>query len=518
MLQQETEKRDQMAATTTPVLEMRDISKSFPGVKALDSANLKIFPGEIHGLVGENGAGKSTIIKVLAGVYQPEAGTVLLDGKALSAIDPRTVHELGIRFVHQELHLVGSFSVAEAVFMGHEISGLGGINKKEMRTRAEQTLREVLGVEIDGRTLIRDLSPAERKLVQISRALVNEGARLVVFDEPTAPLAASEVDKVLGAIRRLKEQDIATLYVSHYLGEITELCDRVTVFRDGTDVGSIDEVTDSTAKDLIKMMVGKDLEQLFPEKDHPTGDTALRLRGLSDGSKFQNVELDVSSGEIVGLVGLLGSGSEEIVDSLVGLRKVRSGSIEISNTPTRISSPATALRRGMALIPRDRRNDGLVLNLKVSDNINLSTLDKVSNWGIVSKAKVRARATEMVSTLRIKPGDPNALARLLSGGNQQKVVLARSLAAKTKIFILDEPTIGVDIGAKGEIYKVVNDLARDGAAILISSNDPAEILGLCDRVFVVLRGEIVSSHRASELTRDELVERMTGSKQGGSHV
>lgn len=507
-----------MARVTIPVLEMKNISKSFPGVKALDGANLTILPGEIHGLVGENGAGKSTIIKVLAGVYTPELGTIKFDGEIRVSIDPKAVHDLGIRFVHQELHLVPTFTVAEAVFMGHEISNAFGLAKKRMRERAEQTLRDVLGVEIEGKTLIRDLSPAERKLVQIARALVDDGARLVVFDEPTAPLAASEVGRVLAAIRRLKEKNIATMYVSHYLGEIAELCDRVTVFRDGKDVGSVNEVTDSTPKDLISMMVGKELDQLFPARTNKIGDVSLRLTNLSDGSKYSEVNLGVAAGEIVGVVGLLGSGSEEIVDSIVGLRKVKSGTLEIHGKPTKIKSPAMALKQGMALIPRDRRNDGLVLNLKITDNINLSTLNMVSRWGLVSKSKSTSRATEMISLLKIKPARPSTLARLLSGGNQQKVVLARSLAAKTNIFILDEPTIGVDVGAKGEIYKVISDLASDGAAILISSNDPAEILGLCDRVFVVLRGKIVSSHKAGDLGKDELVERMTSNELGGSNV
>lgn len=507
-----------MALSTSPVLEMINISKSFPGVKALDGANLSIRPGQIHGLVGENGAGKSTIIKVLAGVYQPEAGTINFNGNTQKSVDSKTVHELGIRFVHQELHLVSTFTVTEAVFMGHEITNILGVDKKTMNERAERTLRDVLGVTIDGRTLIRDLSPAERKLVQIARALVDEGAKLVVFDEPTAPLAANEVERVLGAIRRLRDNNISTLYVSHYLGEITELCDRVSVFRDGKNSGNVEQVTSTTAKDLIRMMVGKELDQLFPVRKHTLGATSLQLKNASDGSKFTEVNLDVKAGEIVGIVGLLGSGSEEIVDSLVGLRNIKTGTLEINQRSTKIKSPAMALKKSMVLIPRDRRNDGLLLNLNISNNINLSTLDLVSSLGIVSASKSKQRAVEMISKLNIRPAEPNTLARLLSGGNQQKVVLARSLAAQAKILVLDEPTIGVDVGAKSEIYKIISDLATSGAAILISSNDPAEILGLCDRVFVVLRGKIVSSHNASDLSRDELVERTTGSKQGESNV
>ncbi len=493
-------------------LEMLEISKSFPGVQALKSANLSIRTGEIHGLVGENGAGKSTIIKVLAGVYQNESGVIKVEGKELASIDSNSVRALGIRFVHQELHLVPTFTVAESVFMGHELTGKAGIRKKEMVKRAEKTLLDILGVQLDGRTLIRDLSPAERKLVQIARALVDEGAKLVVFDEPTAPLAASESEKVLAAIRRLRASNIATLYVSHYLGEITDLCDRVTVFRDGRDVGVLETITKDSGTDLVQMMVGRNLDQLFPEKNESFGQTTLNVVGISDGSRFEDVNIDVMAGEVVGIVGLLGSGSEEIVDSLVGLRKIKSGRIQINGVNRKITSPASALKQGLVLIPRDRRNDGLVLNLSVDENINLSTLDAVSRLGLVNKVKAKLRAEASVRALDIRPSNTKIMARLLSGGNQQKVVLARSLAAEAKILILDEPTIGVDVGAKSEIYRLVSDLSKEGRAILISSNDPSEILGLCHRVLVVMRGKVVSTHLASELTRGELVARMTGSQ------
>ncbi len=503
------------AASSPPALQMEGITKQFPGVLALDRASLSILPGEVHGLVGENGAGKSTIIKVLAGVYQHDSGVVRIDGQEVASMTPATVHERGIRFVHQELHLVPHFTVAESVFMGHELMGPTGLRRREMRERAERTLREALGAEIDGRALIRELGPAERKLVQIARALVDEGARLVVFDEPTAPLAAAEVSRVLAAIERLKSQGIAILYVSHYLGEITEICDRVTVFRNGRDVGVVEEVGEDTGRELIRMMVGREIGQLFPDRTGEPGAPALVVRGLGDGRRFADVSFEVARGEIVGVAGLLGSGIEELVDSLVGLRPVRTGTIEVLGRPVRFGSPADALEKGVVLIPRDRRNDGLVLDMTVDDNINLATLDDVARAGLVDRAKARSRAEDMIRRLDIRPPAADAVTRLLSGGNQQKVVLGRSLAADADVFILDEPTVGVDIGAKAEIYRLVADLAARGTGVLVSSNDPLELLGLCDRIVVLHRGRITASAPASELTQDSLLEQMTGSSGAG---
>jgi ribose transport system ATP-binding protein len=494
-----------------PELEMIGISKTFPGVKALDSASLTIAQGEVHGLVGENGAGKSTIIKTLAGVYPHDEGTIRIRGEEIGSLTPTDVHERGIRFIHQELHLVPHFTVTESVFMGHEIQGPFGLRTRAMRARAERTLTEVLGVHLDGRRLVRDLGPAERKLVQIARALVDEGARLVVFDEPTAPLAAVEVDHVLTAIRRLRDRGISILYVSHYLGEITDICDRVTVFRNGSDVGVVEDVDESSGPELIRMMVGREIYQLFPERSPSHGDVVLEIDALGDGRQFDNVSLTVARGEIVGIAGLLGSGCEELVDTLIGLRPRKKGRIRISGRKVNVTSPAVALRHGLVLIPRDRRHDGLVLDMTVADNLNLATLDDVSSAGLVRRKAALERAESMVRKLDIRPADPTVVCRLLSGGNQQKVVLGRALAADAKVFVLDEPTVGVDIGAKTEIYRLVAEVAQRGAAVLVSSNDPMEILGMCDRVVVMLRGEIVADATASSFTRDGLIAQMTAS-------
>lgn len=492
------------------ILTMSNISKAFPGVQALDAVNFSIKPGEIHGLVGENGAGKSTIIKVLAGVYRADAGQVIIDDQNMSELTPATVHSAGIRFIHQELHLVPHFTVAESVFMGQEIGGNFGIDKKAMRRRAEAFLKESLNSEISGNTLIRDLGIAERKLVQIARALIDNEAKVVVFDEPTAPLASGEVDQVFKAILRLKERGISMIYVSHYLGEITELCDRVTVFRNGKDVAVMEDIAAHSSNEIIKYMVGKDINELYPVKDHAISEPVLELQNLSDGSKFAGIDLKIGKGEIVGIAGLIGSGREELTDTIYGLKQPANGEIKLENTSISITSPSIAVQNGIVLVPRDRRHDGLILDMSVADNINLASLEEVASAKLEKRAAAQERANNLSETLDIRPRNARAISRFLSGGNQQKVVLARWLATGSKLFILDEPTVGVDIGAKVEIYQLVENLAQQGAGVLVSSSDPGELLGLCDRIVVLLRGNTVADVPANTLTLDSLLALTTG--------
>ncbi|MGC4152344.1 MAG: sugar ABC transporter ATP-binding protein [Propionicimonas sp.] len=499
---------------TVPLaLNMTGISKSFPGVLALDNANLSVLPGEVHGLVGENGAGKSTIIKVLAGVYRRDAGEVEVGGVALPEVSPRTVHERGVRFIHQELHLVPHLTVAESVFMGQERAGWLGLDRRGMTKAAEKFLSESLGADLSGRTLVKDLSPAERKLVQVARALIDGQASLVVFDEPTAPLAADEVERVFEAIAALKSRGNAILYVSHYLAEIAALCDRVTVFRNGRDEGVVDRPSEKSDEEIIRLMIGRSIDQMFPSSQRAPGEPRLAVRGLTDGQRLAPVDLDVRAGEIVGIAGLLGSGREELIDLLFGLERKRGGTTAVDGEAARLSSPHRALARGMALVPRDRRHDGLVLDMTVTDNVNLATMEKVSSFGLVNTRRALEACTRMIKTMDIRPPDPEKRTRLLSGGNQQKVVLARWLAADTKVFVLDEPTVGVDVGAKSEIYRLLNQLADSGAAVLVSSNDSAELLGVCDRVVVLVRGEVVADLPTADLTLDELIAITTGTRQ-----
>ena len=521
------------ADTKANALSMHNISKAFPGVQALDSASLAVAPQEIHGLVGENGAGKSTIIKVLAGIYQADRGSVWVDGAPLDQITPETVHERGVRFIHQELSLVPHFSVAESVFMAQEKRGMLGLDTRKMRRLSVAFLAETLGAEIDGRTLIRDLTVAQRKLVQIARALIDGQARLVVFDEPTAVLGATDINTLFGNIRRLRDTGISIVYVSHYLSEITEICDRVTVFRNGEDVGTIDlggatappgpdpSDTDSAWSaangaprqgEIIKLMVGREITDMYPDRKPEAGETVLEVSGLSDGSRFSDVNFSVRTGEILGLTGIIGSGREALVDTIYGIRRTRRGSLTIDGAPVKLRSPAQAVRSGLVLVPRDRRNDGLVLDMSVGDNVNMATLDKVSSkLGWLMRAQARRQSDEFAEQLDVRPRRSATIVRFLSGGNQQKVVLARWLATESKVFVLDQPTTGVDVGARSEIYALIAQLATGGAGVIVSSNDLTEILGICDRVLVMVRGRIVAERPTSGLALDELVALTTSS-------
>ena len=487
------------------ILRMTSMSKAFPGVQALDEASLAVRSGEIHGLVGENGAGKSTIIKLLAGVYEKDSGTIEIGGVTLDQATPTNVHDAGVRFIHQELHLVPHFTVAESIFMGQELSGPFGLRSREMAKRAEKFLQSALGASIPARTLVRNLGVAERKIVQIARALIDEKASLVVFDEPTAPLSTAEIDLLFHAIRKLKDQGISIIYVSHYLGEITDLCDRVTVFRNGTDVAVLDQIDDTSTETIVKQMVGREIEALYPDKAHKAAETVFELRQFSNGRLFSGIDLAIGKGEIVGLAGIVGSGKEELVDTIYGLRQPTSGDLLLEGQTLEISSPAAAVEAGIVLVPRDRRHDGLVLDLTVSDNVNLASLEEVAKYHLVSKKASAQRADQLIEQLDIRPPRSEAVTRFLSGGNQQKTVLARWLAKTSKLFLLDEPTVGVDIGAKVEIYQLIEDLAGQGAGVVVSSSDPAELLGLCDRIIVLMRGQMIADRPAADLSLDDLV-------------
>ena len=500
-----------MVVELSHVLRMEHISKSFPGVRALDGASLSVRRGEVQGLVGENGAGKSTIIKVLAGVYRADGGSVTIGGEPVENVIPQSVHRLGVRFIHQEISLVPHFNVTESVFMGQEVDGVLGVAKRSMRARAESFLAGTLGAELDGRALVRDLTVAERKLVQIARALIDGQAKLVVFDEPTAVLAANEVETLFAAIRALRDRGIAMVYVSHYLNEIREICDRVTVFRNGADVGVIELGETVDTAEIIRLMVGREIEEVYPERRSAPGRRLLEVDGLGDGHRLNDVSLSVGAGEIVGLAGIVGSGRAELVDTLYGVRRARSGRVLLDGTPIPVTSPARAVEAGLVLVPRDRRNDGLVLDMSVADNVNVATLDEVSTFGWLNRGAAVRRSDEQVERLDVRPRASNAIARFLSGGNQQKVVLARWLASGARVFVLDNPTVGVDVGARTEIYGLVAELAAAGAGVLLCSNDLAELLGMCDRILVMVRGSIVANLAAADLELEQLLAVTTGS-------
>lgn len=488
---------------------MTGIVKQFTGVTVLDNVSLTLHSGEIHGLIGENGAGKSTLIKVLAGVYASDQGEIRLNGHAVSEVTPELMHACGIRFIHQELHLIPHFTVAESVFLGQERRyRWRGLNRRAMRRETESFFQHQLGLKMNADRLIRELSQAERKLVQIARALIDGNGQLVVFDEPSAPLEARETHQLLQAIRVLKQRGIAILYVSHYLNEIAEICDQVTVLRNGRHVATLAGAERCSIDHMIRLMVGRDITSLFDTTQQPIsreGPARLSVEGVTDGVRFRPVSFQIAPGEIVGVAGLMGSGREALVDTLYGITPARRGRILIDDVEQSIRSPVQAMRQRMALVPRDRRHQGLILPWSVADNINLASLPATAWHGWERRNLARSRAIQRVEQLDIRPRDVRQSVRYLSGGNQQKVVLARWLDTGSRLFILDEPTLGVDVGAKAEIYHLIRQLVKQGRSVLVSSSDANELLGLCDRILVMWRGELIADVSAAQLSLDALL-------------
>ena len=499
-------------------LVMEQIGKRFASVTALNAVTLRLNPGEIHGLIGENGAGKSTLIKILAGVYQADSGSATLDGHPLPLGNPAAIEAAGIRVIHQELNLIPHFTVAESVFLGQEYrTRWGALDRRRMKAATAQFFQQNWQLAIDPERLVRDLSLAERKLVQIARALIDGAARLVVFDEPTAPLEAQEASLVSSAILRLRDQGIAILYISHYLNEIATLCDRGTVLRNGEVVGYPDRDLLQNTEALIAMMVGREIDQLYTPRQRPAADNGatplLSVRQLSDGRQLQDLSFDIQPGEIVGVAGLLGAGRDVLVDLLYGLRPAERGTIHLEGRPRRIRTPKQAIRAGMALVPRDRRHQGLILPFTTADNINLASLPETATFGWERRGIAEQKARDWIEQLAIRPGRPGLPVRYMSGGNQQKAILARWLGTDARLFILDEPTLGVDIGARRDIYQRTRQLADQGRAVLVSSSDAPELLGLCDRILVLWRGALAANLPTRGLTLDALLVAINGGQE-----
>jgi ribose transport system ATP-binding protein len=491
-----------------PVLAMHGMVKTFGGVRALDGANLEVESGSIHGLVGQNGAGKSTLIKILAGIYRPDAGIIRIRGLACHHLTPRQVEHLGIHFIHQDRLLVPTFTVGEAMFLGDEptIGPLPFLNRRRMAQRATEILREYFDVRLPGRALISELTPAERQIVQISRALLRDPA-ILVFDEPTAALVSQEVDRLFDIIRRLQTKGLTTIYISHYLSEIESLCDQVTVLRNGVDVGRISA---KNTAEIVSLMLNRDIDEMFPKKATTIGEPVLELKEVSAGRAFTDISLTLHRGEILGLTGLLGSGAKELVKSLFGLIRLKGGAIEIEGEPVKISSPPSAVAKKLALVPEDRRAQGVALQMSIRENVTLASLRKFVRFGFLQLGREKAAASELIGKLAIRTASQNSPVRELSGGNQQKVVLAKWLSRKSALYLLDEPTVGVDVGAKVEIYRLIGELAQQGAGILLLSSDLLELLGIADRILVMYRGRLAGEFTAANTTNAELLSCATG--------
>lgn len=494
-------------------LQLQKIVKVFPGVRALDQASFEVETGEIHGLVGENGAGKSTLIKIIAGIYTRDEGEMRIHGNACGDLSPHQVEAMGIQFIHQDINLVPDFSVCESIFLGQELtySFLPLVNKQKMKKEAESFIESTLGVSLPGDKLIRDLSVAERQLVQIAKALLFKPT-IVAFDEPTAPLARREVEQLFRIIRNLKEQGITIIYISHYLSEIAEICDKVTVLRNGKNISTL-PMASTNLNEIVNLMLGRNLAEMYPHREYECGDPLLKVENLSRTKCFKDVNFQVCKGEVVGITGLLGSGIHDLANVLYGLRKANSGSIVFKEKIAKNWSPTMAVKNGMGMVPKDRRAQSLVLNMSVNDNINLASLEKVSKSSFISRRRAMSRANTMIENLKIKTPKADSIVRYLSGGNQQKTVIGRWLSSDARLYILDEPTIGVDVGAKIEIYTLINQLVKSGAGMLFVSTDIPELVGMCDRILVMFRGNIVKEILGSEATPDNVLFWATGGKE-----
>ena len=491
-----------MAEATYTVL-MRNISKEFPGVKALKNVTLTVKPGEVKALVGENGAGKSTLIKILTGAYSLESGEIFIHGKKIEKMTPLISDQLGIAAVYQNLVLANHLTVAENVMMGNFPTGFGILNTKRLIAGTQEILDRIgYAGAIDPVAKVGDLSASQQGMVAIVRAL-SRNAKIIIFDEPTAVLAAREVDELFKVIRWLREQNISIIYISHRMEEIFELCDSVSVMKDGTYVGE-KAIVETNEDDLISMMVGREISNDHYDPSRTIGDDLLRVDNVTN-RRVKNCSLRVRQGEIVGLYGLVGSGRTELSRALFGADPIDSGDIVVNGVSLKELTPRKSIDHEISLLPEDRRRQGLAQSISVKHNINLPTYPRISQFGIIHGGKEKATCDHYINALAIKTPTPNQIVRNLSGGNQQKVVLGKWLAAKSRVFIMDEPTNGIDVGAKQEIYHLINALAKEGAGVLMISSYMTELMGICDRILVMRNGAIVADVPREQCSEEYLL-------------
>jgi len=500
-----------MAPAKDAVLDVRKISKAFPGVKALDAVDLSLRGGEVHALIGENGAGKSTLIKILAGVYFKDEGDILFNGSPVEISTPSDSLKLGIKVVFQELSLIPHMTVGENVF-------LESFPLKNNRTidwdvlyEKTQDLLDTIGLDITPKTKVYKLTVSQQQMVEIARALSHE-AKVIIMDEPTSALTPNEVDHLFNVIRKLKERGIGILYVTHKLEEVMALCDRVTVFRDGKLISSR-EVSETSTDNLVTDMVGRSIQTLFPRSHAGKGDVVLDVRSLSTEKKLREVSFQVRGGEVVGIFGLMGAGRTELAKAMFGLDAVQSGSISIEGQELRQGSTSQSTRMGLGYLTEDRKGEGLVLQMSVAQNITLPSLEDISSAGFIKRKEETTRSQEFVDAFSIKTPSLRQKVMYLSGGNQQKVLLARWLMKKLKVIILDEPTRGIDVGAKAEIHRLIDELASKGLAIVVMTSEMPELLGVSDHIIVMCDGRITGEFSRESAEMEKILEAAIGQKE-----
>lgn len=475
------------------ILELKHISKQYTGVKALDDVSISFRRGEVHALMGENGAGKSTLIKTLSGAIQPNDGEIVFEGTTYTHMEPHQAMELGIHVIYQEFNMMPELSVAENIFMGQQLGGGVLFNKSITEERAQKIL-DGMHVKINAKETVKNLSVANMQLVEIAKALTRD-VKVLVMDEPTAPLTDAEVETLFEIVQMLKSKGVTIIYISHRIAEVFQISDRVSVLRDGKFIKTV--MTNEVDRDeLIRLMVGREVSDTYPKRDFAPGEVVLELRDVC-GNGVENVSFAVRSGEIFGLSGLVGAGRTETMRMIFGADPIDSGEVLLNGHPVHPKHPAEAVKLGIGLIPEDRKQQGLLLDLPIFTNISMATMWDISRFTVVNSRAEKENVNRLVEAVTIKTPSIAQLVRNLSGGNQQKVVLAKWLAANCKVLIFDEPTRGIDVGARHEIYKLMNELCRQGIAIVMISSDMEEILGMSDRIMVLCEG-----HQAGILERE----------------
>ncbi|MDF1826067.1 MAG: sugar ABC transporter ATP-binding protein [Verrucomicrobiales bacterium] len=492
----------------TAVLEVSDIIKSFPGVRALKGVGLSVGVGEVVALLGENGAGKSTLMKILAGVQPPDSGEIRIDGKVvqIGSVDEGLKH--GVALIHQELNLATNLSVGANIFLGREPKKGGFIDEKEVFSRSREFLDKV-GLDVAPDTLVGDLAIGKQQLVEIAKALSTD-ARLLIMDEPTSSLSQRETERLFEVVKDLRNNGVSIVYISHRLVEVIELADRVVVLRDGENAGELsrDEISHDR---MVSLMVGRDLSQFYAHEPLEAGAKVLSVSGLrTPVHPAYEINFDLRAGEIVGLAGLVGAGRTELLESLFGIAPAVAGSISLDEKETTITNPREAISAGVALVPEDRKQQGLIIDMAVADNLSLASLGRDQRRGFLNFGAEKEISDEMVNRMRIKTPSDRQIVRFLSGGNQQKVVIGKWLAMKPKVLLLDEPTRGIDIGAKQEIYALMEELAAQGVAILFVSSEMEEVLGMADRVLVMHEGQLSGELSREEMSEESIMHLATG--------
>lgn len=489
-------------------IEMRGIDKSFGSNQVLKQAGFTLESGEVHALMGENGAGKSTLMKILTGVYTKDAGTVLVDGKEVNYKNPQEAEKAGIVFIYQELNVMFDLTVEENLFMGKEIHGKFGIcDKKAMQKKAQEALN-ILGVNISPKTVMAELSVGQQQMVEICKALMAD-AKVIIMDEPTAALTQSETVALFKVIESLRKKGVSMVYISHRMEEIFELCDRITVLRDGSYIG-VKNIPETNMNEIVKMMIGREIGERYPSWNVKIGKEVLKVKELTRKGTFHDVNFSVRAGEVLGVSGLMGAGRTEIMQAIFGNLSYESGTIEIDGKEVKISNPRQAMEHGIGFITEDRKTEGLMLDKSIRENISLCNLRRISKSSVISREAEKNMVAEAIKDLHIKCFGSYHECNNLSGGNQQKVVLAKWILTNPKILILDEPTRGVDIGAKKEIYSIINKLAAQGVAIIMVSSELPEVLGMSDNIMVVREGEVRGIISYEEANQERVMTLATG--------